>query len=196
MVTVMKKFPVIFDIETKHTFREFSDPKQLGISVVAVYDYATDKGQVFMEHELNQLYPLLENASYVIGYNSRSFDLPVLQAYYLGNVEKFSQFDILDDIKEKIGRRIGLNDVIGATLGIKKSGHGLMAIDYYKEGKWEELKNYCLDDVMATKKLFDYGMEHGEIFYMNEVGKISIPVSWKKYLEDEGSAEMELSLPF
>lgn len=192
----MQKFPLILDLETKHTFREFADPKQLGISVVAIYDYATEKGHVYMENELNQLYPLLENASYIVGYNSRSFDLPVLQAYYHGDINNLSQFDILDDIREKIGRRIGLNDVASATLDVKKSGHGLMAIDYYKEGKWEELKQYCMDDVMVTKKLFDYGMEKGEIFYLNEFGKVSIPVSWKKYMEDSGKDEMALSLPF
>src|SRR5690606_27508823 len=151
----MKKFPVVLDLETKHTFREFSEAKQLGISVVAVYDYATEKGQVFTEKELNQLYPILENASYIVGYNSRTFDLPVLQAYYPGNIENFSQFDILDDIKAKIGKRVGLNDVAFATLNEKKTGHGLMAIDYYTEGKWDELKKYCLDDVLVTKKLFD-----------------------------------------
>lgn len=193
----MQKFPVVLDLETKHTFREFSEPKDLGISVVAIYDYATKKGEVFTEKELHKLYPILENASYVVGYNSRSFDLPVLQAYYPGNIEDFSQFDILEDIKKKIGKRIGLNDVAYATLNEKKTGHGLMAIDYYKEGKWEELKKYCMDDVWVTKRLFDYGIEKGEIFYMNEVGKIPIKVNWKKYLEEDGGGgDMPLTLPF
>ncbi len=192
----MKKLPIILDLETKHTFREFADPKQLGISVVAVYDYASDSGKVFVESELHQLYPLLEQASYVIGYNSRSFDLPVLQAYYHGKVDNLSQFDILDDIKMVLGRRIGLNDVASATLDIKKSGHGLMAIDYYKEGKWDELKKYCLDDVMVTKKLFEYGVQNGNIYYLNQYGKVPIPVNWKKYMEEEGKSEMEMSLPF
>jgi hypothetical protein len=31
---------------------------------------------------------------------------------------------------------------------------------------------------------------------MNEVGKISIKVDWKKYLEDSGGSEMPLTLPF
>lgn len=193
----MQKFPVVLDLETKHTFREFDDHKKLGISVVAVYNYADDTGQVFTEKELSKLYPILENASYIVGYNIRSFDLPVLQAYYPGNVEVFPLFDILDDIKEKIGRRIGLNDVAFATLNEKKTGHGLMAIDYYKEGKWDELKKYCMDDVWVTKKLFDYGIEKSEIFYMNEIGKISIKVDWKKYREgNEGGNDMPLTLPF
>ena len=193
----MQKFPVILDLETKKTFREESEHAKLGISVVAIYDYATNQGQVFTESELSKLYPILEKSSYIIGYNIRSFDLPVLQGYYPGKVEVFSLFDILDDIKEKIGKRIGLNDVAGATLNEKKTGHGLMAIDYYKEGKWDELKKYCLDDVMVTKKLFDYGLEKGEIYYLNETGKVPIKVNWKKYMEESGDGgDMPMTLPF
>lgn len=192
----MQKFPVILDLETKHTFREFDDAKKLGITVVAIYNYADKKGTVFTEKELNSLYPILEKASYIVGYNIRSFDMNVLQAYYPGNTASLPIFDILDDIKSIIGRRIGLNDVAKATLNEKKSGHGLMAIDYYKEGKWDELKKYCMDDVMVTKKLFDYGFEKGEIFYLNEIGKIPIKVNWRKYMEEAGSSDVPLTLPF
>ena len=163
----MKKFPVILDLETKYTFRDFSEHKKLGVTVVAVYDYKNQSGKVFVESELNQLFPLLENASYVIGYNIVSFDLPVLQPYYPGIIDHFSTFDILDDIKNKIGKRLALNDVVFATFGKRKTGHGLMAIDYYKEGRWKELKQYCLDDVMLTKELFEYGIKNGEINYLN-----------------------------
>lgn len=192
----MQKFPLILDLETQKSFREEPETEKLGISVVAIYDYASEKGHVFTEQEIVKLYPYLEKASYIIGYNSRSFDMVVLQAYYPGKIESFSQFDILEDIREKIGHRIGLNDVASATLGEKKTGHGLMAIDYFKEGKWEELKKYCMDDVMVTKKLFDYGIEHGEIFYLNETGKVPIKVSWKKYLEESGGDDVPMTLPF
>lgn len=193
----MRKFPVVLDLETKFTFRQFDDPKKLGISVAAIYDYKNNQGMVFTEQELHKLYPILENASYIVGYNVKSFDIAVLQGYYPGNTEHFSVFDILDDVREKIGRRLALNDLINATLGKKKTGHGLMAIDYYKEGKWDELKKYCLDDVLLTKELFDYGTQSGQIYFMNEVGKAPIKVEWKKYLEDSGSTnDMPLTLPF
>jgi hypothetical protein len=193
----MKKFPIVLDLETKHTFREFSEPKKLGITVVAIYDYKDGESQIFTEKELNKLYPYLENASYIIGYNVKSFDIAVLQGYYPGNVEHFSSFDILEDIRTKIGRRLALNDVIYATFGKKKTGHGLQAIDFYKEGKWDELKKYCLDDVMLTKELFDYGVKFKEINYLNEIGKMTIKVDWQKYLDDSGSSsDMPLTLPF
>ena len=192
----MKKFPVVIDLETKYTFREYNDPKKLGVTVIAVFDYKNNQQNIFTEKELNNLFPILENCSYIIGFNINSFDLPVLQPYYPGDIKHFKTFDILDDIKRILGRRLSLNDTIQATLGKKKTGHGLQAIDFYKEGKWEELKKYCMDDVMLTKELFDYGVSNEKIYYLNENGKVGINVSWGKYLEDEGENEMPLTLPF
>jgi len=193
----MKKFPIVLDLETKYTFRQQQDPKKLGISVVAVYDYRDGMGKVFLESELTKLYPLLESASYVVGFNVRSFDLQVLQGYYPGDVSQFGVFDILDDIKEKIGHRLSLNDVLSATINKKKTGHGLQAIGYYENGEFEKLKSYCLDDTMLTKEIFDYGVKNNEIYYFNEAGKSTIKVSWKKYLEeDRNKKDVSLTLPF
>ncbi|MBI5127307.1 ribonuclease H-like domain-containing protein [Candidatus Roizmanbacteria bacterium] len=192
----MKKFPIVLDLETKYSFRDFDDPQKLGITVVGIYDYKDSQQKIFEEKELNKLFPILEAASYIIGYNVVNFDIPVLQAYYPGKVEVFQAFDILDYIKQKIGRRISLNEVIGATLGKKKTGHGLQAIDLYNEGKIDELKKYCLDDVMLTKELFEYGVKNMEIFYLTPNGKLAIEVDWKKYLESQEAKDMPLTLPF
>lgn len=192
----MKKSPVVLDLETKYTFREFKHPSKLKVTVVGVYNYADNTSKVFLENELSKLFSLLESSSYIIGFNINSFDLQVLQGYYPGKIQHFATFDILDDIKAKIGRRLALNDLISTTLKKKKTGHGLMAIDFFKEGKWEQLKKYCMDDVMLTKELFEFGVKNGEIFYLNEKGKISIKVDWKRYLKDSGKKESHLTLPF
>lgn len=193
----MKKFPIVLDLETKYTFRQQPDTKKLGISVVAIYDYRDNQGKIFLESELSKLYPLLESASYVVGFNVRSFDLQVLQGYYPGKVEQFGVFDILEDIKEKIGHRLSLNDVLSATINKKKTGHGLQAIGYYENGEFEKLKQYCMDDTMLTKEIFDYGVKNNEIYYFNEAGKSTIKVSWKKYLEeDRSNKDVSLTLPF
>jgi len=152
----MRKFPVVIDLETKYTFRDFSEHEKLGITVLALFDYRDKSQKIFTEKDINNLFPILENSSYIVGFNINSFDLPVLQPYYPGDIKHFRTFDILDDIKRILGRRLSLNDTIKATLGKKKTGHGLEAIDFYKEGKWEELKKYCMADVMLTKELFDF----------------------------------------
>ncbi len=192
----MKKFPVVIDLETKHTFRDFSEHAKLGISVLALFNYEDGSQKIFTEKELNNLFPILENSSYIIGFNINSFDLPVLQPYYPGDIKHFKTFDILDDIKNILGKRLSLNDVIKATLDKKKTGHGLEAIDFYREGKWKELKRYCMDDVMLTKELFDFGVNNKKISYLNENGKVDIAVDWGKYLEDEVKNDMPLTLPF
>lgn len=193
----MKKLPLVLDLETKYLFRDVKgDNKKLGVSVVGIYDYRDGQERTFLENELNSLFKLLEECSYIVGFNIRSFDLPVLQPYYPGKLSNLPVFDILDYVKEKVGRRLGLNDLVSATLGKKKSGHGLQAVDFYKEGKMEELKKYCLDDVMLTKELFEYGIKNGEIFYLNEVGKITVKVDWKKYLGTSDHKDTALTLPF
>jgi DEAD/DEAH box helicase domain-containing protein len=192
----MKKYPLVFDLETKYNFRDFDDHKKLGVTVVSSYDYANGKSNIFLEKEINSLFPLLENASYLIGFNIKSFDLKVLSPYYPGNIDNFSVFDILDDIKEKIGFRLSLNDVVNATLGKKKSGHGLMAIELYKEGKIKELCQYCLDDTMLTKELFEYGVKNSEIYYLTPTGRATIKVNWRKYFEEETKNDMHLTLPY
>jgi DEAD/DEAH box helicase domain-containing protein len=192
----MKKFPVVLDLETKKIFREEPDTQKLGITVVAIYDYKDNTQRIFTEKELGQLFPILESASYIIGYNVRHFDVQVLQGYYPGSVENFPTFDIMDDVRDKIGRRLSLNELISTTLGLKKTGHGLQAIEFYKEGRWDELKKYCMDDTMLTKALFEYGIKNREVFYLNEVGKISIKVDWQKYLDGQESNDMPLTLPF
>lgn len=189
--------PVILDLETKYSFREYSDPRKLGISVVGIYDYADGLFKSFTEEELPALYPLLEHASCIIGYNSNHFDLAVLAGYYPGDLKQFRTFDLLEDIKNIFGRRLALADVVRATLGKHKSGHGLAAIQLYKEGKFDELIKYCLDDVALTKELFEYGSHHGEIFYPNGAGKTAIKVHWKKHLHAPyEKKDISLTLPF
>ena len=192
----MKKFPVVLDLETKYTFRQFDNPQKLGITVVGLYDYHDQQTKTFTEEELQKLFPLLEASSFIIGFNVKSFDLAVLQAYYPGRVQQFPTFDLLEDIRTKIGRRLALNDLIFATLGKKKTGHGLQAIQLYQEGRWEDLKKYCLNDVLLTKELFEFGVEKGKVMYLNEKGKVTIKVDWEKYLEDSGKRETHLTLPF
>lgn len=189
--------PIVFDVETKHTFREFSDHKDLGISVVGVYNYADDLYSAFFEDQLNGFFNLIENASILIGFNIISFDLPVLAPYYPGNIMQFLSFDILDDLRNKLGRRLSLDAFVKATLATHKSGSGLQAVDFYKEGKMEKLKKYCLDDVRLTKELFEYGVQNKEVLYLSPNGKDKIAVSWESYFSaDQNDRDISLTLPF
>jgi DEAD/DEAH box helicase domain-containing protein len=171
--------PIIFDIETQFSFQEVGyDHKKLKISVVGIYDYGTDEYRTYREDELRELVPRFERASYLVGFNINKFDLPVLAPYYLGNYKQFTTIDMLEEVEKSLGHRIALDDLARATLGIKKSGHGLLAIEYFKNGEWEKLSEYCLDDVKITRELFEYGQKHGKLFFTDTRGKREIPVTF------------------
>ncbi len=189
--------PIIFDIETQKSFREVgNDITKLGVSVVAAYDYGTGEVTAFVEQELPQLFKLFERSSLLIGYNSNSFDLAVLNGYYVGDLYRLPHFDLLEDIRDKIGKRLPLDDLVQATLHEGKTGHGLHAIELYKQGKIDELTQYCKDDVRLTKGLFQFGVDHGYIYYPDIPKNKVIHVSWKEKVSITHTNGHNLTLGF
>ena len=185
---------LVLDIETKGTFDEAGGRghfENMQISVVGVYDYSNDEYRAYEEKELGQLQNVLINSSLIIGFNHIGFDMPILQNYLSIDVTKLPLFDIMLDFQKKMGHRIGLDSIAQATLGVGKSGSGLDAIRYFREGKIKELKEYCLNDVKVTRQVFDYGIENGKIFFMSKMGnqKKELAVDWKKYKKPKTDKE-------
>ena len=157
---------IVIDIETKNTFADVGGQENihnLEVSFVGVYSYNQDKYLSFFENELDKLAPLLQNAGLIIGFSSNRFDLPVLKKHFKFNVMSLESLDILEEIEERLGHRISLNELAYANLKVNKTAHGLEAIKFYKEGRLEELKKYCLNDVKITKDLYDLGMSRGHL---------------------------------
>lgn len=175
---------VVLDLETKRTFEEVGGRdhvNKLGITVVGLFNYTNGQYLCFDEVELGSLQNLLIDASLIVGFNHSAFDLPVLQPYLSIDVRTLPVLDIMVECEKKVGHRVGLDSVAKATLGVGKTGHGLDAIRYYREGKIKELREYCLNDVKLTKEIFDYGIQHGKINYLSKIGaqKKEITVDWK-----------------
>lgn len=187
--------PLVLDLETQYLFQEVGyDHRKLKVSVVGIYDYATDKYQTFLENELAGLFRKMEHASCLIGFNINKFDLPVLSPYYLGNINQFTTLDILEEVEKALGFRLALDDLARGTLKSKKTGHGFLAIDYYKKKEWEKLKEYCLGDVKITKELYEFGKNNNKLFFLGRKGLEKIPVSFDG--NPLKSKAVSLSLPF
>lgn len=167
-------YEVIFDIETQNTFAEVNnDFKKLKISVISIYRTDLDSYQSFTENELSQLWPILEKSDRLIGYNSEHFDLPVLGNYYLGDLTKIPHLDIMKEVKEALGFRLKLADLAEATLdNVQKTADGLQALRWWKEGKIEEIKKYCEQDVRVTKEIYDFGKNNKQLFYKTFNGDV------------------------
>ncbi len=160
---------VIFDIETIGDIKDLSTMK---ITVVSIYDYETNAYYSFDEHELHGLWPYMEKAERIIGYNSEHFDLPILNRYYAGDLTKFPHLDLLVVIKEMAGKRYKLDDIAKATLQISKSADGLQAMKWYEEGRIDEIKKYCEQDVKVTKEVYEFGLKNKMLYYPTLTGDL------------------------
>ena len=191
----MKK--IVFDIETKNIFADVGDrnPALLDLSVVCIYDYEKDSYSSFLEDDLPKLWPVIENADLLIGYNSNHFDIPLLNKYYPGDLTKIKSIDLLQAIRDSFGRRVKLDQVAEGTLNTNKSGHGLEAITWWKNGEIDKIIKYCLDDVKITKELYDYALNNSELKF-KEGGKI-IPIKIDtKNWEEKNENRLTGVLPF
>lgn len=188
---------IVFDLETQNTFQDVgsTDSAALDISVGTFYDSHTDTYTTVTIDELDKAWPILEQADALVGYNSNHFDIPLLNKYYPGDLTTIKSIDLLEDIKASLGRRLRLDSVAEATIGAKKSAHGLQAVRWWKEGKIAEIKKYCEQDVKVTKKIFDYALEHGHVKFKDGRRKREIPLDTSAWLVKDDAA-MTHSLQF
>lgn len=164
---------VVFDIETSNEFSEVGsyDATALSISVVGLYQSATDSYESFLEADFPRLWKILETADMLVGYNSDHFDIPLLNKYYPGDLTRIKSLDLLKEIYGSLGRRLRLDSVAEGTLGEKKIGHGLQALQWWREGLVDKVREYCIKDVEITKKIFDYALQNGHVKY-KELGQV------------------------
>lgn len=177
------KDKLVIDIETKDTFADVGGRDQvekLNASLVGVYSYNQNKFFHFKENEWDRLAPLLQEASLIIGFSIKRFDLPVLKKYFNFNLESIPSFDLLEEIELGYGSRVSLDILARANLNISKTGHGLDAIEFYKRGDWQTLIDYCLQDVKITKELYELVKKQGHLLvpkkYSDEIVKVPINV--------------------
>lgn len=188
---------VVFDIETQNTFEEVgkNEPTLLDISVASVYDSETDSYTTVGHTELERLWPIFEHADAIIGYNSNHFDIPILDKYYPGSLFSIRSIDLLESIKNSFGKRVRLDSVAEATLGTKKSGNGLQAIAWWKQGDIDRIKKYCQKDVEITKRLFEYARDNGKVRIKEGLRKRDIEIDTSSWSDDTDSA-LTHTLPF
>ena len=188
---------VVLDIETRNTCAEVGarEPEALDLSLLVVYDYESDAFTSYLEEDLPKLWPILEHADRIIGFNSDYFDIPILNKYYPGDLSRLKSLDLLSEVKKSLGKRISLDMIAAGTLGREKSGHGLQAVEWWKQGKIEEIRQYCQEDVRITRDIYDYARANGHLKYkmVNEIREFAID---SKGWEEAGSGAINFTFPF
>ena len=158
---------ITFDIESisDSFIRGHIDVNEQELTVVAIHDSLTNEYTSYFKEDLPKLWPILEHADLLIGFNSDTFDIPLLNRYYPGDLGHLRSLDLLSEVQKVLGRRIRLQSLAEATLGRGKKGDGLLAGVWWKEGKRDKVAEYCVEDVRLTRELYDYALAHGVLKY-------------------------------
>lgn len=186
---------ITLDIETTSAIPGPVDPSAMELSLVGIHDSGTDAYSSYVVDELPRLWPTLERADLLIGYNSDHFDIPILNRYYAGDLARIRSVDLLTEIKNSLGRRVKLDVVAQATLGRGKSGSGLEAVAWWAEGEVEKVRAYCLEDVKITKEIYEFALAHGHLWYPDLGEKRKIPLDTSRW-ESGDKVSMTHTLPF
>ncbi|MGQ9687944.1 MAG: DEAD/DEAH box helicase [Desulfobaccales bacterium] len=153
----------------------------MGVSLAVLLETCPERLTVFREADLPDLCRRLRELDLVVGFNLKRFDYRVLQPYTDLHLESLPTLDILEEVHRFLGFRLSLDHLAEATLGRKKTGNGLLALEYYKNGRWQELEDYCRQDVLLTKELFEFGAQQGYLLYQHRRGGlVRVPVNWEE----------------
>ncbi len=181
---------VYFDLETMRSADDvggWNRKQDMGMSIGVTYSTKEGKYRIFGESEVNQLIDQLLNADLVVGYNHVSFDYAVLEGYTILDLgSQTRNLDLMVDVEQTLGKRLKLESIAGASLGMGKSADGLQALKWYAEYRRSgdsqflmKIAEYCAFDVKVTKCVHEYGQQNGKILFDDRNGGIAeVEVKW------------------
>ena len=179
-----------FDLETQLSADEvggWGNAHDMRMSIGCTKKNGDSMIRTFTESHVEDLINELNNAELVIGFNIKGFDYKVLSRYTNLVFTNLPTFDLLNQIHLTLGHRVSLDNLAQPTLGIPKSADGLQAIQWFKEGEYEKIMQYCRRDVEITEQLFNVALRDGHLQFIDRYGNNIKRVDtshWKKVCEN------------
>ena len=171
---------VSFDLETQRSAEEvggWHNAHLMRMACAVVWDSAEREFFTYREHQVEALLEKLAQADLVIGFNAHRFDYRVLRGYAPRDLSQLPTFDLLDAIHERLGFRLPLGHLGEETLGIPKSADGLQSLQWFKEGRHDEIARYCQQDVAILRDLFEHACRHGHLLFRAKNGeRVRLPL--------------------
>ena len=172
----------VLDIETRRSAAEvggWGNAHKMGVSTAVLYDSSLDDFLVYGQDELPALYDALDKLDLVVGFNIARFDYKVLAGVAPFDHRRLPTLDILEKVHARLGYRLSLDGLAKATLGTPKSASGLDALEWWKQGRLDDIIAYCKQDVAVTRDLYLFGRDNGFLLFSNKAGKtVRLPVEW------------------
>jgi len=113
----------VLDVETQRSAEEVGGwhrADRMGISCVVIYDSIKDKFIEYKENKLERLFDEIKRFDLIIGFNILKFDYSVLSGYTDYDFRKLNTLDLLQEIHQRLGYRLSLDNIASVTLGKKK----------------------------------------------------------------------------
>ncbi len=177
---------IVFDLETQRSAEDvggWEHRHRMGLAVGVVYDIDRAEFRVYTERQVDALISDLVHARLIVGFNLRRFDYDVLRGYADVDWNALPTLDILECIHRRLGFRLKLDHLAQETLGEGKSADGLQSLAWFKAGDIERVIEYCKQDVLLTKRLYDFGRQHGYLLYRDIQGRaVRLPVDFDENL--------------
>lgn len=175
---------VFFDLETQNLFEDVGGRDhvdQLKVACAVTYSTLKSDFTIYWEKDVPALLAELKSAVKVVGFNVQHFDYRVLQPYAPQiRFASIPTIDMLVDIQKMLGFRVSLDNVAGASLGATKSADGVQSVEWFRKGELDKVAEYCKADVDITRRVFEFGREHGFVYYKSKLGsKLKVVVNWK-----------------
>lgn len=171
---------LVLDIETQRSADEvggWDRADRMGLAVAVTQDLDTGEVQVYTEERVDVLLDELSRAALIIGFNLRRFDFSVLRGYRALDYAALPTLDLLEEIHATLGFRLSLNHLAQATLGATKLADGLQSLAWWKAGERGKVVEYCKSDVDLTRRLYEFGRDHGYLLYRDYQGRpVRLPV--------------------
>ena len=173
---------LVFDLETQRSAAEvggWNRANEMGVSLAVVYDLQRQAYRTYYEADVDKLLVDLLTADCVIGYNVDRFDLLVLGGYTDADLSRVRTLDLLVEVHRVLGYRLSLAHLCEVNLGESKSGEGLQALEWWKQGRIDLIERYCRKDVELTYRLWEHGRQQGFLLYRNKQERtLKLPISW------------------
>jgi hypothetical protein len=140
----------------------WNDHVGMGISVVGAFDYLEGFPRIFFKDNIDELWKLMDKSDKIIGFNNQDFDDKLMAAHGY-QVDKKKSWDLFREIKEAAGahqfaKGYSLDNCCKVNFGQGKSGSGELAPRLWQDGRIGAVVDYCLRDIMLTKRLLDMCM--------------------------------------
>lgn len=180
---------VCFDLETQRSAGEvggWHNAQLMRVALACTWDSLDRCFRSYREAQVDDLLRELSEADLVIGFNVLRFDYQVLRGYTDQPLDRLPTFDLLEEIRARLGFRISLGHLAEETLGVSKSADGLQSLQWWKEGRIEEIERYCRQDVALLRDLFDHACQQGHLIFKTKRGervRAPLPLSVPELLE-------------